>query len=127
LRFAVRTVRTAMLLEDLLSSDVLLADTLDGASLSVDHGAPLRLVAPQHYGYKSIKHLSRIAFLLPSSGYRVSALTFMDHPRARVAHEERGRYFPGWFLRYAYRPLVRRTVALFQAASLEHQAKSGGA
>lgn len=117
--------RTAMQLEDLLSSDVLLADTLDGAPLSVDHGAPLRLIAPQHYGYKSIKHLSRIEFRLPSSGYRVSALTFMDHPRARVADEERGRYFPGWLLRYAYRPLVRGTIALFQTASLEHQAKSG--
>lgn len=117
--------RTAMQLEDLLSSDVLLADTLDGAPLSVDHGAPLRLIAPQHYGYKSIKHLSRIEFRLPSSGYRVSALTFMDHPRARAAHEERGRYFPGWLLRYAYRPLVRGTTALFQKASLEHQAKSG--
>ncbi len=116
---------TAMLLEDLLSSDVLLADTLDGAPLSVDHGAPLRLIAPQHYGYKSIKHLARIEFRLPSSGYRVSALTFMDHPRARVAKEERGRYFPGWLLRYAYRPLVRRTVALFRKASLEYQAKSG--
>jgi DMSO/TMAO reductase YedYZ molybdopterin-dependent catalytic subunit len=117
--------RTAMQLEDLLSPDVLLADTLDGAPLSVDHGAPLRLIAPQHYGYKSIKHLSRIEFLLPSGGYRVSALTFMDHPRARVAYEERGRYFPGWLLRYAYRPLVRGTVALFQKASLEHQAKGG--
>lgn len=117
--------RTAMQLEDLLSSDVLLADTLDGAPLSVDHGAPLRLIAPQHYGYKSIKHLSRIEFRLPSSGYRPSALTFMDHPRARVAEEERGRYFPGWLLRYAYKPLVRKTVALFQKASLEHQAKSG--
>lgn len=117
--------RTAMQLEDLLAPDVLLADTLDGAPLSVDHGAPLRLVAPRHYGYKSIKHLSRIEFRLPSSRYRVSALTFMDHPRARVAHEERGRYFPGWLLRYAYRPLVRGTIALFREASLEHRAKSG--
>lgn len=112
--------RSAMLLEDLLAPDVLLADTLDDFPLSVDHGAPLRLVAPQHYGYKSVKHLSRIEFRLPSSGYRVSALTFMDHPRARVVHEERGRYFPGWLLRYVYRPLVRRTVASFRRASLQH-------
>jgi DMSO/TMAO reductase YedYZ molybdopterin-dependent catalytic subunit len=114
--------RTALQLDDLLSSDVLLADTLDGAPLSVDHGAPLRLIAPQHYGYKSIKHLSRMEIRLPSSGYRVSGLTFMDHPRARVAEEERGRTLPGWLLRYAYRPLVRRTIALFQKASLERQA-----
>ena len=118
--------RTAMWLEDLLSSDVLLADTLDGSPLNIDHGAPLRLVAPQHYGYKSVKYLARIEFRLPSSGYRVSALTFMDHPRARVLHEERGRYFPGWLLRYAYRPLVDRTIALFRKASLEHRAKGPG-
>lgn len=116
--------RTAMQLEDLLSEDVLLADTLDGAPLSVDHGAPLRLIAPQHYGYKSVKHLSRIEFRLPSSGYRVSALKFMDHPRARAAHEERGRYLPGWLLRYAYRPLVRGTIAHFQKASLQRRAES---
>jgi DMSO/TMAO reductase YedYZ molybdopterin-dependent catalytic subunit len=30
--------------------------------LTVAHGAPLRLVAPAHYGYKSAKHLSRIEF-----------------------------------------------------------------
>ena len=115
---------TALPLQDLLAADVLLADTLDGMPLSVDHGAPLRLVAPQHYGYKSVKHLSRIEFRMPSSGYRVSGLTFMDHPRARVAYEERGRYFPGWFLRYLYRPLVRSTITLFQEASREHQSKS---
>ena len=47
--------RTGMLLGDLLDDSVLLADRLDGAPLSVDHGAPLRLVAPKHYGYKSVK------------------------------------------------------------------------
>ena len=122
-------LQTAMELEDLLSPDVLLADTLDGVPLSIDHGAPLRLVAPQHYGYKSVKHLLCIEFLLPSSGYRVSALKFMDHPRARVAYEERWRYLPGWIMRYAFRPLIPRTVALFRKASLEYQAKgarSGG-
>jgi DMSO/TMAO reductase YedYZ molybdopterin-dependent catalytic subunit len=118
--------RTAMLLEDLLFPDVLLVDMFDGLPLSIDHGAPLRLIAPQHYGYKSVKHLASIEFRMPSSGYRLSAFTFMDHPRARVAYEERGRYFPGWFLRYTYRPLVRLTIALFRRKSLEHRAKSVG-
>jgi len=29
----------------------------------------------------------------------------MAHPRARVAAEERGQWFPGWLLRYLCRPL----------------------
>lgn len=109
--------RTGLLLEDLLAPDVLLADQLDGEPLSVDHGAPLRLVAPGHYAYKSVKHLTRLEFRHPSEGYPVSGLRFMDHPRARVDREERGRIVPGWLLRYLHRPLIRGTVARFAKAS----------
>ncbi|PCJ56131.1 MAG: hypothetical protein COA73_12865 [Candidatus Hydrogenedentota bacterium] len=108
--------RTSLPLEDLLAEDVLLADTLDGKPLTVEHGAPLRLVAPSHYGYKNIKHLDRIEIrsdgnLDISSGFR-----FMSHPRARVAHEERGTGVPGWMLRILYRPLVKPTIRRFQKA-----------
>ena len=113
--------RTGMLLRDLLAPDVLLADTLDGEPLAVEHGAPLRLIAPKHYGYKSVKHLSRIEFKKADSGYGVSGFRFMDHPRARVALEERGRGVPGWLLRYLYRPLVPGTVARFATAMAEHK------
>lgn len=41
-------------LEDTLAADVLLADRLDGERLSVAHGAPLRLVAPGHYGCRAL-------------------------------------------------------------------------
>lgn len=112
---------TGMLLSDLLASDVLLADRLDGEPLSIAHGAPLRLVAPAHYGYKWVKHLSRIEFRAPEDGYRVSAFRFMDHPRARVMLEERGRVVPGWLLRYLYRPLIRGTVATFARALAERR------
>lgn len=110
--------RTAMLLEDLMASDVLLADRLNGEPLSVDHGAPLRLIAPAHYGYKSVKHLCGVECHSPAADYRVSGFRFMDHPRARVAFEERGRGVPGWLLRYAYRPLIAGTVRRFAASSL---------
>jgi DMSO/TMAO reductase YedYZ molybdopterin-dependent catalytic subunit len=103
-------------LEDLLAPSVLLADRLNGAPLTVEHGAPLRLVAPAHYGYKNPKHLCGIAFWRDERHYRPAAFRFMDHPRARVALEERGRYFPGWLLRYVYRPLIRPTVARFNRA-----------
>ncbi|MEO7795839.1 MAG: molybdopterin-dependent oxidoreductase [Thermoanaerobaculia bacterium] len=108
--------RTVLLLEDLLAPDVLLADTLDQAALTVEHGAPLRLVVPSQYGYKSMKHLSRLEFHRDESAFRPSAFRFMDHLRARVAREERGRGAPGWLLRYLYRPLVAPTVARFSSA-----------
>jgi hypothetical protein len=44
----------------------------------------------------------------------------MDHPRARVALEERGRGLPGWLLRYLYRPLIPGTVTWFARAMAEH-------
>lgn len=111
--------RTTLLLEDALMPDVLLVDRLDDAPLAIEHGAPLRLIAPRQYGYKSVKHLSSIEYCLDESGFRPSAFRFMDHPRARVALEERGRGFPGWFLRYLYRPLVGPTVRRFARAMAE--------
>lgn len=113
--------RTGMLLRDLLDPSVLLADRLNGGALSVDHGAPLRLVAPKHYGYKSVKYLREITFLPPGAGYRATGFRFMDHLRARVAHEERGRGVPGFILRYLYRPLIRGTASRFAEASRQRQ------
>jgi DMSO/TMAO reductase YedYZ molybdopterin-dependent catalytic subunit len=43
-----------------LLPDVMLAYQMDGAPLSRAHGAPLRLVMPQMYGYKGVKWLNRI-------------------------------------------------------------------
>jgi DMSO/TMAO reductase YedYZ molybdopterin-dependent catalytic subunit len=40
--------------------DVMLAHTMDGKPLSRPHGAPMRLVVPEMYGYKSVKWLHRI-------------------------------------------------------------------
>lgn len=108
--------RTSLLLEDMLSHDVLLADRLDEKPLSIEHGAPLRLVAPAHYGYKSIKHLHRVEFWMNDPKYKPSGFRFMDHPRARVAMEERGIGAPGWLLRYLYRPLIGLTLRRFERA-----------
>jgi DMSO/TMAO reductase YedYZ molybdopterin-dependent catalytic subunit len=51
---------TSLPLEDMLVPDVLLADHLDRKPVSAEHGAPLRLIAPHHYGYKSVEHLASI-------------------------------------------------------------------
>lgn len=112
--------RTSMPLDDLLASDVLLADRLDGQPLSIAHGAPMRLVAPAHYGYKSVKHIDRIDFWRNDANYRPFGLRFMVHPRARVAFEERGQWVPGWLLRYLYRPLIQPTVSSFEREMQRH-------
>lgn len=115
-----------MRIEDLLADDVMLADTLNGEPLSIENGAPHRLVAPTHYGYKNAKHIEAIRFHLPGRGYKPPRLRFLEHERARVALEERGSGAPGWFLRYLYRPLVRPTIRSFEKAMREHQKSQTG-
>lgn len=98
----------SMQLEDLLRDDVLLADELDGQRLGIAHGAPLRLVAPAHYGYKNAKHISAIEFWRNRRNYRFPFPypNLMDHPRGRVAFEERARYLPNWLVRLLYKALA---------------------
>ncbi len=105
--------KTSLPLEDCLNESVLLADTLNNEPLSIEHGSPLRLVAPEHYGYKNLKHLKRIEFYTTMPKLKRGLNAFLDHPRARVAKEERGRWVPGWILRYVYRPLIRSTEKEF--------------
>jgi DMSO/TMAO reductase YedYZ molybdopterin-dependent catalytic subunit len=56
--------------------NVMLAHAMDGKPLSRAHGAPLRLVIPEMYGYKNVKWLTRIE-LRPGfwerNGYDVDA------------------------------------------------------
>src|SRR5262249_21043843 len=58
-----------ILLEDLLRDDVLLADQLGGGPIPMEHGAPLRLIVPHLYGFKSVKHVCSIR---PTAEYRRS-------------------------------------------------------
>ena len=69
--------------EDSLADNVLLADTLDGKPLTMEHGAPRRLVAPAHYGYKSVKHIERIEFWCKSRRQHYPSPSLLSHPRAR--------------------------------------------
>jgi DMSO/TMAO reductase YedYZ molybdopterin-dependent catalytic subunit len=98
----------ALPLSDLLAADVMLADQLNGEPLGTDHGAPLRMIAPAHYGYKSVKHLIAIEYWTDRRHYHFPwpYPGFMDHPRARVALEERGRWVPNALLRPIYRLFV---------------------
>lgn len=113
----------ALLLDDLLRDGVMLADRLNGEPLGLDHGAPFRLVAPAHYGFKNVKHIGRIEYWRDARHYRFPFPypSFMDHPRGRVALEERGRFFPAWLLRTLYRLLIPSSVWNFRRALRKHE------
>jgi DMSO/TMAO reductase YedYZ molybdopterin-dependent catalytic subunit len=53
----------SLTLEQARLHDVMLALELDGAPLSRAHGAPVRVVIPEMYGYKGVKWLTRIEFV----------------------------------------------------------------
>jgi DMSO/TMAO reductase YedYZ molybdopterin-dependent catalytic subunit len=50
-------------LEDLLHPRTLFALGMNGEALSPEHGAPLRLVMPAKYGYKSSKLITKLTFV----------------------------------------------------------------
>jgi len=115
--------KTSMILEDALAEDVIIADTMDGEPLTIEHGAPIRLVAPSHYGYKNLKHLDRIEFYSNMPVIKRGLRAFLDHPRARINHEERGRWVPGWILRYVYRLMITGTAKDFKDAMKQYKAQ----
>lgn len=93
--------------EDLVTPNVLLATHLNHQPLTAKHGAPLRLVCPNQYGYKSPKHLTGIDFVTSEPK---STLGPKEHLRARVALEERHAKLPNWLLRVPYRLLIAPTA-----------------
>jgi len=51
-------------------TDVMLAYEMDGKPLPREHGAPLRLVIPEMYGYKNVKWLQQVNLVeTPEDGY----------------------------------------------------------
>jgi len=51
-------------------ADVMLAYEMDGKPLRREHGAPVRVVIPEMYGYKNVKWVARIELVArPGSGY----------------------------------------------------------
>ncbi len=95
--------RARLHLDDALAEDVLIVDTLEDKPLDLIHGAPLRLLSPSQYGYKSVKHLSELEVHVNEPSSTVGA---REHPRARVAREERHTRLPARLLRWPYRIVV---------------------
>ncbi len=95
--------------EDLVDPSVLVATTLDGEPVPRRHGGAVRLVSPKQYGYKSVKHLTRIEFV---HGEPASSLGGKEHLRARIDHEERHATLPNWLIRFPYRLMVVPTALM---------------
>ncbi len=91
-------------LAELLRDDVLVAHSRDGRPLARDHDAPYRLVVPQLYGYKNVKHLCRLD--LANRHVRSPYEPWIMHRIGRVAHEERF----GWGMPRLARLLNRASV-----------------
>ena len=72
LRFvsAEKPYEDSLTLEQALLPDVMLAYEMDGGPISRPHGAPVRLVMPEMYGYKSVKWVNHIELgKTPQPGY----------------------------------------------------------
>jgi len=115
--------KTSLPLSDLLNPNVLLADQLDNKPLTLEHGAPIRIVAPDHYGYKNLKHIQRIEFYTDKKVVKQGFLSFMDHPRARVSYEERASWGPGSLFRFLYQFGIKNTIKDFEKATAEYRLK----
>lgn len=111
---------TSLPLTDLMQPNVLLATHLDNQPLNIEHGAPVRIVAPDHYGYKNVKHINQLYFYTEKPVLK-GRMRFIDHPRARVAFEERGNKGPGSVLRYLYRFGIQSTIKDFEKALAEYR------
>ncbi len=57
-----------MSLEEMTAAGVMLCTEMAGKPLSDQHGAPLRLLAPSKYGYKSAKLVTKITFTEEGGG-----------------------------------------------------------
>ena len=103
--------KAAFTWEDAVAENVLLATGLNGAALDDRHGAPLRLVAPSQYGYKSVKHLTAIDFRADRP-----PVMSKEHLRARVALEERHPRLPSAAVKLPYRLMIVPTAYLAERA-----------
>jgi len=115
--------KTSLSLTDLIQENVLLADTLENEPLNIEHGAPVRIVAPDHYGYKNVKHINSIDCYFKFKDVKKGLAKFIDHPRARVAFEERAVTGPSLLFRWLYKFGVNDTIKDFEKAIADYRAQ----
>jgi DMSO/TMAO reductase YedYZ molybdopterin-dependent catalytic subunit len=86
--------KASLSLDLALAEDVLLADMLEGEPLTLEHGAPLRVVAPAHYAYKSVKHLCTIELCRRYPAPFRGGGVVLIHRDGLVEREQRSRLLP---------------------------------
>ncbi|MCF6327677.1 MAG: molybdopterin-dependent oxidoreductase [Devosiaceae bacterium] len=109
-------------LKDLMADDVLLATHLDDEPLGIAHGGPLRLIAPSHYGYKSVKHIKQIDFLIDPEKFKTPwFFPLVAHPRGRVELEERSVLLPNWLFRFVFSKFINSNRLRFERALQQYE------
>src|SRR2546428_10063075 len=73
-----------MSLQEMLSPRVLLVLDMAGRPLADRHGAPLRLIDPSKYGYKSAKLITSIEFVAEGKGSMASDIGSDFTPGGRI-------------------------------------------
>lgn len=74
------------------------------------------------FRYKNLKHIKRIEFYTTEQKVKHGYLSFMDHPRARVAQEERASSGPGFVFRFLYKFGINSTIKDFEKATAKYKA-----
>jgi sulfoxide reductase catalytic subunit YedY len=121
-------------MDEALHPLTLMAVGVYGRSLPPQNGAPLRLVVPWKYGFKSIKSIVRIRFtaeqpvttwakVAPSEyGFYANVNPVVDHPRWTQRRERRlpGTLFnPGWRETLPFNGYAREVAGLYRGMDLQ--------
>jgi sulfoxide reductase catalytic subunit YedY len=121
-------------LDEALHPLALLAVGMYGRSLPPQNGAPLRLVVPWKYGFKSIKSIVRIRFtetqpgttwarIAPSEyGFYANVNPLVDHPRWTQKRERRlpgGLFSPNWRETQMFNGYAREVSGLYRGMDLK--------
>jgi sulfoxide reductase catalytic subunit YedY len=124
----------ALRLDEALHPLTLLAVGVYGRSLPAQNGAPLRLVVPWKYGFKSIKSIVRISFVARAPvttwlgmapqeyGFYANVNPAVDHPRWSQARERRlpnSLFDPNWKDTLPFNGYARDVAALYRGMDLK--------
>ena len=124
----------ALRLDEALHPLTLLAVGVYGRSLLAQNGAPLRLVVPWKYGFKSIKSIVRISFVARAPvttwlgmapqeyGFYANVNPAVDHPRWSQARERRlpnSLFDPNWKDTLPFNGYARDVAALYRGMDLK--------
>lgn len=125
--------REGLRLDEAMNELAFLAVGLYGKALPKQNGAPIRLVVPWKYGFKSIKSVVRIRFqearpkttwelIAPSEyGFYANVNPEVDHPRWSQKRERRlpsGLFSPNWMETEKFNGYGEQVAGLYQGMDL---------